>query len=250
MATKQTPTPPPEPPIYTETAPMNYTGAAEGAAFIPDEGGGARAKPVPKCEPIPAFQLKVHPNRWTIMEGAVIPAVGRVKHRPGVDGAAAVYDHTGKFLRVNAGLARSQAEDQGWKLIPYDKVPHSLCPAGSYIWRPDGRPDVHLLFTERVYNGSTRIDGDTKTYVAWMKWLMTPAPDGSPPFIAPPADYVLEGMREKLAKDRDSAINRAQSYPAYRSVADTLSEHIAIIDRELAARHPVAATGAAYSPEA
>ena len=241
MATR-TQTPPPTSP--QPDAPM-FTGAAEGEVFTPFE-GAVHGAPVPTGQPIPPFALKVHPRRWTVMGGHVIPLAGRLRHMPGANGADAVYDRQGRVISIDLGAARQKAEQEGWKIIPYDMAPKGR---RSYLYRPNGRPDIHLLFSERAYVGSDHIDGDVNAYVAWMVQLMTPGPNGEPPFIAPPADYVLRGLADKLQGLLDGATNKAVQWPTYRKVAERHQADLDVILAELERRGVrVAAEGAEVVP--
>lgn len=236
--------PAPTPPPVIETPdPILFVGQAEGEAVIPLEGAQQKAA-VPMGDPIPPFALKVHPRRWTVMGGHVVPLAGRVRHMPGANGADAIYDRDGKFMSVDLSIARQKAENSGWTIIPYDRVPRSLCPGGSYLYRPKGRPDMHLLFTERVYAGSKHVDGDVATYVKWMLWLMQPGPNGEAPTVAPPPLYILAEMAEKTQSLLDAASNKAVQFPSYKAIAEQHERDLAVIRAEIEKRQSALAPAA------
>ena len=157
--------PPKKAPAFVPTdAPAS---APTGSAYVPDLGPVTRAQPVTEVDPQPAFLLKAHHERWTVMGGKVIPLFGRIVLQPGVGG---VSSRPGG--KIDAADARNMAEQQGWTLIPVNAVPdtHASVDATgnvvkSYLYRPDGREDVTLLRYTRCFPGSSAIEVDEAGFV-------------------------------------------------------------------------------------
>lgn len=211
------------------------TGVSAGSAFVPDTTQAANLRT--QVDPIPAYQLKAHPERWTVMLGKVVPALGKIKHIRGLNG---VDGEAGKKPDVTG--AKAGAEAAGWTAIPFSAVPPGS--GSSYLWRPEGRPDVHLHFTERVYPGSKRLEADEKRYVEWLQWLIQAG------HVPAPAPYVLRQMESEYERRHNDALNRAADYPSYKDVADRAKRDLEAIRAELAKHEETPATGDAFNGDA
>ncbi|NBV19954.1 hypothetical protein [Janthinobacterium sp.] len=207
-------------PKETKVTFVSDSGISAGSAFVPDS--PTVANQITRVEPIPAYQLKAHPERWTVMRGELVPLLGKIKHIRGLNGADG---EPGKPARI--ATAEAGAREAGWTPIPFTAVPTSAG-VSSYLWRPEGRPDVHLHFTERVYPGSARVEADEPRYVEWCRWLVT---SGT---ISPPAPYVLRTMEAEYDRRYNDALNRSADFPSYKDVADRALKDLEAIRAELA----------------
>ena len=235
-----------QPPVQAPAAssPFLNDGAADGQEFIPADGTGTRTMRRTEVPSIAPFMLKHHPKRWTVMGGKVIPAFGRLKFIPGVNGCNVSIDRAG-VETVQPGQARLAAEEAGWIMIPFASTPptHGLT---SYLWKPSGRPDLCLLRYERVYTDSDTIECDEVRYLEFCQYQIDSG------VIKPPAPHVLRRMRDDLQQRFEAASDKAATVPSYKSVAARLAKDVAAIEAELAKRTETArpvADGDTYSPD-
>ncbi len=215
----------------------------EGAAresFVPELRTISTDAPPPKVDASPPFFLRSHPERWTVCGDAIVPEFGRLVIQAGVNGAS---DLGGK-LDVND--ARGMAERKGWTLIPVDCVPPEHVKPGqrpSYIYRPVGRPDVHLLIYERCYPGSTRIDRDEAGYLRFCAYLQERG------IVPPPKLYALEKLRDKLVHQRDELRSKAAEHPAYAGALQVAERHVEVCEAAIAAHGHDAAVEHGDAPD-
>lgn len=238
MAARRTAPPPPS---------INpaFDDSAHGAAFVPDEGGTTRARPVTRVPGAPAFLFKAHPNRWTVENGRLIPVLGKVKFIPGVGGCDAD-PRTGK---PRIAPARMEAEEGGWTIVPFDRIPDAHAAPGqakSYLRTVEGRPDLVISIYDKVYPGSDRIECDMPRWYEFCDYLVASG------LINPPSSHVLRNMLDRLRAHRDARAAKAVTAPSVRAEVAQIEANIAVIEAELARRTeaPQApAGGVAFNPE-
>lgn len=229
MARTSAPPPAAPPPPPPQSLPLGMIG---GDDFIPDEGGGVRRTPTTTIDRLnaPAFQYAFNPWRWTIMEGRIVPCLHKIRAIGGLNGVSEDVDRNG-VATLRTGAARSDAEDRGRKLIPYTKTQDGR----SYLYRPEGRPDVTLSRWERVFSGTATVVCDKAGYVAWLEWLMSPGSDGDGrAFLPGPTLDVLQRMRSQLSTQRDELMNLAHKNPSYAKRAAQAGEQLATVEARIA----------------
>ena len=207
---------------------------APGEAFVPVEGSISRtgARP-PKLEPNDAFLLVYDANRYTVMDGVVVPALKRVVLTPGINGCSATYDRDGRVVAVQAGMARAMAEERGNTIIPLTAVPpsqHHLHNNGgrAHLWKPAGT-GTHLTIWETAYAGAKRTSTDTAAYVAWFAWLVEQR------IIPPPQAHVLRELLAQRVEERDKMSDRAATVPSVRPLANQLAKDCEVIEAAIKA---------------
>lgn len=198
-----------------------------GTIFLPDEGPDGARKLVTKVDACPAFLLAAHPERITVMGGQVIPCFTKVKYRAGLNGAE-VRELPGGRRVVKLGAARDFWIEQGWTIIPIDKIPASH--GKSYLWCPDGRPDVHLLIYEKCFAGSDTIACDEERYLEFCTYLRTTG------VLPAPALHVLQKLLDVKRVEAAREADRAEKNRAARPAAERLQRDVEAIEREIAAQ--------------
>ncbi len=245
MAKTPVTTKPPAPAPETVGSPFDDE-RASGAAFTPAESGRkAFSEPPTMVEAIPPFQLMAHPNKWTVSNGVVLPALRKLKYIPGCGGVDVTVDRHGK-AHTRPGVARNEWQERGWTPIAFDAVPaaHGV---SSYLWKPQGRPDVTLHYCERVYSGATQIDCNEKKYAEWCAYLEESG------VIKPPPVFVLRELLLREEAALSAAVDKQRTNSAYAATVDVHKANIAGIKAKIAERQselvPVAATSEdAYHP--
>lgn len=193
---------------------------AEGEAWVPDLRTVSADVPPTRVSACAPFFLRAHPDRWTVCGGELVPEFGRLVVQAGINGAS---DLGGK-LDVND--ARGMAERKGWVIVPVDAVPPEHVTPGqrpSYLYRPRGRPDVHLLIYERCFPGSERIERDDKRYVRFCKYLMERG------IVPPPKAYALRQVAEKMQRQRDTLAGKAADHPSYTGALAESDKQLAVV---------------------
>jgi hypothetical protein len=234
-----------KPPAFVAIEPS--TSQPSGAAYVPDLGPVSRAQPPTKVEAAPPFLLTAHPERWTVMGGKVVPLFGRLVLQAGVGGVSA--KGGGK---LDAADARNMAEDRGWRVIPVDAVPdaHASVDADgrivkSYLYRPEGRPDVTLLRYTKCFPGSAAIEVDEAGYLEFCDHLVTSG------VIAPPQPYALEKLRARMEHEVGALVDRAREQSQYAGAAEAAKAQLAVVTAALeAARQAQPSGGSAVTVDA
>lgn len=200
--------------VADASAPSTFTSSAEGAAgvsVLPNMGAAPGGVPLTRVEACGPFILKAHPARWTVMGGKVIPQLGRIALMPGLNSISKIGD------RINASEARAASADRGWKVIPFGHIPPAHMQPGqepSYLYSPEGRPDVTLSIYTRCYPGSERLDCDEARYIEFCEHLVSSG------LIDPPALWVLEQLAEKLHRESDGLADKAREHSVYKSASE------------------------------
>lgn len=184
----------------------------------------------PKLGSRPPYLLMVHPERWVIMHGKVVPGCGNLVLRGGINGVVKVTlvnPATGvSETSFRARSAIAAMEEKGWKVIPADIDG----PGESYLWCPPvaGEEPAYLSRWETPHAGSEQVTVDEVGYATWLRGLIEKGD------IARPPAYVLERMRAGLTKEAADALDKLAAFPALRPVYERLLFDIAAIDAELA----------------
>lgn len=223
-----------------------YDDSANGAAFVPDEGGTVRGRAVTRVPGSPAFLFKAHPHRWTVENGRLVPVLGKLKFLPGVAGC----DADPRSGKPRIAPARMEAEEGGWTVIPFDRIPDAHAAPGqakSYLRTVDGRPDLVISIYDRVYPGSDRVECDLPRWYEFCDYLVQTGT------IQPPSSHVLRNMLDRLRSHRDARAAKAVTSPGARAEVTAIEQNIAVIEAELARRTEAPQTpagGMAFDPEA
>lgn len=152
----------------------------------PELGGTRRdVEPAPTGEVSPPFYLCVHPDRWAVMGGRVVPFVKRLKGTPGANGV----DRDGAGRPVMK-LAIAQMEEQGWRVLDW-KVDGT-----SYLRRVRSTGGWVDRWTT-VYAGSAEVTFDGDGFRDWLASLVTKG------LIKPPPLYVLHRLAGSIERQMD-----------------------------------------------
>jgi len=198
----------------------------------------AREAPPPDIESSAPFFLKAHPERWTVIGGQVVPAFGKLKLQPGLNGVG----EDERTKRILWKAAQGQAEERDWTIIPWEAVPPEHLEEGeepSYLVQVEGRADCYLLRYERVYPGSKVRGTDEKGYLEFCAHLLEKG------VLKPPQLYVLERMLEKAEQDLQSAEERASRTGKGARVVKRLQQDVEAIQAAIGDRKAPARTRAA-----
>lgn len=186
---------------------------AESAAVeeTPDLGGTKRGQELPPAgPPSPPFYLAVHPNRWCVMGGRVIPQARQMMLRPGSGGIDS--DGAG---RPKPSTAIAEAEEQGWTVIPWDVLGKGT----SYLRRIQSTGGWVTRWTT-LHPGAEDITVDEDGYASFWAGLIDEGRlDG-------PAPWVLEKLASNYRKEIEAETRKG----AKTRRAVELEERLAIID--------------------
>lgn len=201
----------------TETGPKHIRPSeSEAAEATPELGGTKRGMELPPTgAPMPPFYLAIHPLRWIVMAGQVIPAARTMSLRPGVGGVDS--DQAG---RPRPSTALAEAEEQGWTVIPWDVQG----PGTSYLRRVKATGGWITKWMT-LHPGTDEITVDEEGYAAFWAKLIA---DGQ---IDPPAPWVLDRMASAIRKSIEDEQKRVGQVESVR-----LGQLKAQLDAVLAAR--------------
>lgn len=189
-------------------------GPAHTAEDTPLVGGIDTGPESPKLPNHPPFYFMVHPKRWTIMGGQIIPSPAKLKLKGGVQRVR--QDRQGRY---HAGDAKGDFEEKGWQVLPWDVQGEGT----NYLRRVTGT-DCWLSKFEIAYPGSATIGTDQDAYVAFWRDLIDRG------VIAPPALHVLQEMRERLAERHAKTADKAVTVPSLRARANAFEQQLAALD--------------------
>lgn len=167
-----------------ETAPRGPDGGA-----TPKTSDDVPVEEAPRVEPQPPFWLVHHPNKWTVVDGKVVPGLNKLLLAPGLNGCEVKRDGT-----LNVKNARQNLAESGKTEIPWDIDG----PGTSYLKNP--LPNVWTTKWERFYGGSVDVTGDTAAYAAWCRELIGKEYKGKV-LVKPPTVPVLERLAAPLEKE-------------------------------------------------
>lgn len=189
--------------------------------FVPETATVDYGHEYPRVPVSAPFVYVYNPQRWTLINGRVVPQLHTVPLRDGVNHIK----REGKRWRL--AQLKDRLERQGRTLIPWE-----LGPDGSYLSvvetrAPNGRiVDTYLpVFTE-TYAGSSQYGPDTVAYVEWIEELMAnghlpkPAPYIVERLLADRRGALLESM---TAQQRNPTAGRAELIASLESEIEQLS---------------------------
>lgn len=171
----------------------------------------------PRLPPQPPRLLKVHPERWTVLEGQVVPLCGHLHLRAGVSRVQQRRD--GTYLIREAIAAQA---DRGWTVIPAD------VDGSSYIY--EAAPGTYLLRWEQAHAGSSTVTSDTRGYADWLRKLIA---DGK---IPAPRPYALEALRAKYARRVDQLTDDTHRLPSLRPELEQAVKDLRCVEAEIKLR--------------
>ncbi len=179
----------------TETGPRFVRPQASAAEeMTPDLGGSKRGQELPPLGyPEPAFYFAIHPSRWCVMGGEVIPGARHIKLRPGQGGIDA--DAAG---RPKPSTALAEAEEQGWTVLPWDVAGKGT----SYLRRVTSTGGWTTKWAT-LHPGTEEISVDEEGYAGFWRQLID---DGR---IDGPAPWVLDKLAGDIRSDLESEIKFA-----------------------------------------
>jgi len=213
----------------TQAAP---SGAVGGAAFVPGVDRDMGPNRAPRLTKRPPFLYFAHPERWQIIDGNILPLLGKLKLQPGVMGV-----QRGRAPgAVNLRLARVACEERGRTIIPVDSVPPAHVAPGeapSYLRTIDSTSGpVVLSRYEMAFAGSAATKCDAKS---WAEFLRHQIDAG---VVEPAPTWVLERMRDSRAKSLERMESNQSTNRAKR---ERLQAEVDVLDAMIAERMEVAA---------
>ena len=169
------------------------------------------------------------PERWQVIDGKVLPTLCKQMMQPGVGGV-----EEGASGKISIRHAKGMLEERGCVLIPFGQIPQAHkddLGFDTYLWRPEGRPDVTLSIYERVFSGSKDIRPDS---VRWVEFLAHLVDSGLVP-MAP--DYVLGKMLDVRRERLSAHYAKLGQNPHLQVSIDTVDAEITAIETEISKRN-------------
>jgi hypothetical protein len=203
----------------------NAAESSAGSEYSPNLGAAGTGQRVTRVEARAAFLFRAHPERWQVLGGRVLPALGRLPLVPGVN-AVELDERTGA-LRVQT--AKAEAAERGWTVIPTSCVPPSSG-LSSYLYRPTGRPDVTICAWEKCFPGSASTAPDEDGWIEFLTFLVD---DGH---VEECPMYVLDRMRSDALSRLDRAIDKSARNPSAASAVERIKAEVEVIEGEIARR--------------
>jgi|GEM_PF-2858944 hypothetical protein len=208
----------PATPFVTSDSSHQPAGAVAGSAFVPSEDAEMRGNHAPRLTPRAAFYYFAQPERWQVLEGKVLPLLGKMKLRAGVGGVTA-----GRVPgSVNLRAAKVDLEEKRRILIPVDSVPPAHR-AKSYLSTVDGCPGVVISLYEKAYPGLAETRPDTKRWVEFLEYQVGRT-------VPAPGEHVLERMLDERVKSRERAMSHEKRNT---SKIERLEQEIEVLRAEL-----------------
>ena len=219
----------------TQAAP---SGAVGGAAFVPGVDRDMGPNRAPRLTQRAPFLYFAHPERWQILDGDILPLLGKLKLQPGVMGV-----QRGRAAgAVNLRLARVACEERGRTIIPVDSVPPAHVAPGeapSYLRSIDSSSgSVVLSRYAQAFAGSAVTKCNE---VEWAEFLRHQISAG---VVEPAPVWVLERMRDSRAKSLERMESNQSTNRAKR---ERLQAEVEVLDAMIAQRMEVAAPVAGTS---
>lgn len=194
--------------------------AAPGGVSLASLGVGDGLGPteLPRLEPRPPALLMVHPERWMVSEGAVVPLCGRFTIAGGIAGVRIADKRRGTLSITHAVAEKAR---KGWTVIPIDVDG----PGTSYLHQP--APGVYLTRWDKAHAGSSIVTHDNKGYVAWLRGLIARGE------IDPPKPYVLERMAGRLRQEILGLQDKVRTVPSAQVDLDRKMADLAVVEAAL-----------------
>ena len=179
---------------------------------------GIGSPDVPRLESRAAALFLFHPERWGVLEGQVVPLLGRMPIIAGVGNVKLVDAKRGL---LSTSVAEHEKSKRGWTKIRLDVDG----PGTSYLHSP--LTGVYLTRWETAHAGSSVISHDTAGYVRWLRGLVA---TGKIPRAKP---YVLEKIRAKTQRQILELQDKVRTVPSAQVDLDRKLADLAAIQREL-----------------
>lgn len=177
------------------------------------DGVAAAARPL--AEPRPEYRMMVHPERWGVIAGQVVPIVGHLHLQGGVNQMKAKPDgsHEGRY-------AIAAAEERGWMVLDEVIDGIQLC--------QEKAPGVWVSHWERLYPGSSQVTSNTAAYVKWLREQIDAG------VIPAPRPYVLERLIESKRRESLTLADAVRTQPSRQPELDRAQADLAALEQELA----------------
>jgi hypothetical protein len=201
----------------------------------------------PYIDATPPYMLWFHPSRWMVMEGKLVPQLGKLPLVAGINHVE--YDGEG---RVKFARTRALLEEQGRTLIPYEWAPDGESYIKAVDTKPQGRRDVReawISVFETAHVGDAETSTDTKAYAGWMRKLID---DGKLPDCPPHhARRMLETSNGRLRQAEQEAAKAGNVGPTLVRL-ESLRAEVAVLEAAVKGYKPAkaptkAATGPAFA---
>lgn len=184
---------------------------------------GVASPELPRLDPRPPALILVHPERWTVLHGQVVPLVGRLPLVAGVGLVRSIRGRDGRPGGISIQDALARKRELGWREIPLDVDG----PGTSYLHQP--APGVYLTTWETAHAGSSQITVDGPRFARWLRALISRRQ------IAAPAPYVLEGLRRRLQSQIAALQDQVRTVPSVQVQLDARLADLEVVERELRA---------------
>lgn len=168
---------------------------------------------LPRLQPRTPALFMVHPERWHVCDGAVVPLCGRFPISGGIAGVR--MDRRSKALNVSHAFA--DKERKGWQILPLEVDG----PGTSYLHQPI--PGTYLTRWEQAYAGSSIVTHDTAGFVRWLTSLIERG------VIQPPKSYVLERMAGRLRQEILALQDKVRTVPSAQVDLDRKVADLAVV---------------------
>lgn len=189
---------------------------------------------MPRLPAYPPFYYQAHPNKWTVLEGMLVPELAKLIAQPGVSRV----DPDGDTVE-----AQGNRRNRGWTIIPRG-VDGPIDPSDptklkSYMRAhrviPRGKTDpeyvptqfAHLDQFARVFPGARHIRPGGKPYAEWCASLVTRG------IVAPAASHVIERLiedRHRLLGEYEPRVDRQ---PALKGTIEQIEGELKVLAAEL-----------------
>jgi len=168
--------------------------APDGASYTPEFATKDLGLGHPWIDAAPPFILIYSPQRWMVMDGKLVPMLGKLPLVGGVDRV-----EVGKDGRIRFAAARARLEEEGRIPVPYSWAPDGVSYLRQVETRPNGSRTVqtaHISCWEEVHAGDLIPTCDEAGYAEWLSSLVaTGKLPGCPPHLA---KRLLEKTTEHL----------------------------------------------------
>jgi len=175
------------------------------------------------------FLYKTKSDRWQVISGKLLPLPGKMLLQPGINAVELASD--GKS--ADDTQARIIAERKGWRIVPVDCIPQSHkdeLGADTYLWTPEGRPDVVLGLYEKAFSGTATTQADTARWVEFLEFLVAEGHADNCP------DYVITRMIDDRETSIAGHIDKVDAQPSVAAHVKRKTAEIEVLQAELAKR--------------
>ncbi len=173
----------------------------------------------PRLQRSPRFVFFVHPERWMVLEGQVVPALKRQILQNGVNGITQDSIENGGRYRI--GKLIELQKKRGWTMLDpmIDGEEAYLYEAAEGVW---------LTRWETAHAGSSVVSSDAKGYVAWLRKLIADRK------IEAPRPYVLSALLATLKSEAARLQDQVRTVPSTQVYLDDKLAAIAVVEAALA----------------